>query len=98
MKTGIAFIVSVSFLCCVILLCEARPIKVPNPAVPIHSPALGPIISVVSTGNLRETASYKNLREKGYAGYKTNKNDVAAAPLTMSHQEGHSPGVGHRRM
>ncbi|GLJ34746.1 hypothetical protein SUGI_0699120 [Cryptomeria japonica] len=106
MKTGIAFIVSISFLSCVILLCEARAIKVPNPAVLIPSPSLAPIISVVFAANRRETASYKDLRRKGYSGhpgsknikygsYKTNENDVATAPPTMSHQDGHSPGVGH---
>ncbi|GLJ34794.1 hypothetical protein SUGI_0700240 [Cryptomeria japonica] len=102
MKTGIVFIVSVSFLSCVILLCEARPIKVPNPAVPIPSPAFAPIISVVSSSNLIETESYEDgyaepLRSenKKYFGYQTSEDDGPAAAPKMSHQQGHSPGVGH---
>ncbi|GLJ34791.1 hypothetical protein SUGI_0700170 [Cryptomeria japonica] len=103
MKPGLAFIVSVSFLHWVLLFCHARPIKVPTSAVPIPSPAFAPIISTVSTGNLIETASYKDgyaeplrsMLKRNYASYKTNENDDPEAPPRMSHQQGHSPGVGH---
>ncbi|GLJ34799.1 hypothetical protein SUGI_0700430 [Cryptomeria japonica] len=102
MKLGLAFIVSVSFLPCIILLSEARPIKVLNPAVPIPSPAFAPIISAVSTSNLIETANYKDgyaepLRSdnKKYVGYQANEDDGPVAAPKMGHQQGHSPGVGH---
>ncbi|GLJ34750.1 hypothetical protein SUGI_0699300 [Cryptomeria japonica] len=102
MKPSLAFIVSVFFLHMVFLLCEARPFKVDNPAVPIPSQAFSPAISEVSTANVIETASYKDeyaeslkSGNKKYAGYQKNEDDGSGAPPRMSHQQGHSPGVGH---
>ncbi|GLJ34758.1 hypothetical protein SUGI_0699530 [Cryptomeria japonica] len=96
MKPSLAFIVSVSFLSYVILMCAARPIKLPNPAVPIPSPVFSPIIAAVSTSNPIETASYISRNEsKIYVGHQTSEDDGSVAAPKMSHQQGHSPGVGH---
>ncbi|GLJ34793.1 hypothetical protein SUGI_0700210 [Cryptomeria japonica] len=104
MKTALAVILSLSLLAWAILLCEARPMKSVNTAS-TSALAPAPNFSAAVIVHQKLKVSYMHLERDGsfeavtsnrrnYGVY-TKKDDVRGGSPIMTHEEGHSPGVGH---
>ncbi|GLJ34754.1 hypothetical protein SUGI_0699410 [Cryptomeria japonica] len=105
MKNALAVILSLSFLAWAILLCEARPMNSVNIAstsafAPAPNSSAGVIVHQklkVSYMHLARDGSFEAVTSNGrkYGVYTTKKDDISGGSPIMTHEEGHSPGVGH---
>ncbi|GLJ34749.1 hypothetical protein SUGI_0699160 [Cryptomeria japonica] len=91
MKTGLAFIISLSLFAWAILVSESRPMKLPNSAVITSAVASSPDNERASYLAADESFDSVKTKQSKYGVYLTSEDDVSGGTPITSHSQGHIP-------